>query len=193
MLVTAPNYGLLSGNCGYDDLYGKCGLVECHPSERGHQLIDSGLILDIIGIGVPFLIMFISYSIVYSIVSKVEVTEDVSTKQFKISTIVLTGCYVVFILPVCIVELIPDSNVNKGLIYMAVYTWFWNVFIVNVFIYAIYLPRCREAICIMFKDVFTTFLPHTKIRSNMNNRSRDDSTSDRGIRFSNAVETKYFT
>ena len=45
--------------------------------------------------------------------SNVEVNDDVSTKQFKMSTIVLTGCYFVFILPVGLVELIPDANKNK--------------------------------------------------------------------------------
>ena len=74
---------------------------------------------------------------------------------------------------------------------MGVYTWFWIVFIVNVFIYAIYLPSVREAMSMMTKDVMSTFLPCTTGRQAERSRL-DSSFVDRGVHFSNAVETRRF-
>ena len=40
-----------------------------------------------------------------------------------------------------------------------IYTWYWLVYVINVFVYVIYLPRCREAILTLLEDLFSPVIP----------------------------------
>ena len=118
---------------------------------------------------------YLSWSYWYPTLLSLSNWEHMPTKMeqenTKISTIVLTCCYFVFILPVFMVEWIPPKVGDKergfrywepfnqtfiffqALIVAIIYSVYWLVYVVNVFVYVIYLPRCRDAICFMVKDL----------------------------------------
>ena len=98
------------GEFGFDPLHGKCHLVEC-DSESGK--IKPTWLINTLGVSIPFLIVIISYSAVFLKLkqpSSGRPNQDMDpNNQYKISTIVLTACYFVFILPIYIIEFIPVS------------------------------------------------------------------------------------
>ena len=103
ILTSFPYFGWY-GQFGFDPIHGKCHLVECdEDSENGK--IKPSILINTIGEGIPFVIVIISYSAVF--LKLREDDNDDSTSQYKISTIILTFCYFIFILPNYVVELIP--------------------------------------------------------------------------------------
>ena len=172
ILLTSATLSGLCGEYGFDANHGKCHLVECDRCSRYFNYEGKcvpHIIINTIGIGIPFLIILVSYTIVF-IKLRTYANED-GTREYKISTIVLTCCYFVFILPVFMVEWIPPKvgdkergfrywepfnqtfNFFQALIVAIIYSVYWLVYVVNVFVYVIYLPRCRDAICFMVKDL----------------------------------------
>ena len=103
ILTSFPYFGWY-GQFGFDPIHGKCHLVECdEDSENGK--IKPSILINTIGTGIPFVIVIISYSAVF--LKLREDDNDDSTSQYKISTIILTFCYFIFILPIYVVEFIP--------------------------------------------------------------------------------------
>lgn len=154
ILTSFPYFGWY-GQFGFDPIHGKCHLVECdEDSENGK--IKPSILINTIGTGIPFVIVIISYSAVF--LKLREDDNDDSTSQYKISTIILTFCYFIFILPIYVVEFIPVIC-NKDLASALIYTWYWLVYVINVFVYVIYLPRCREAILTLLADLFSPVIP----------------------------------
>ena len=72
-------------------------------------------------------------------------------------TIILIFCYIIFILPIYVVEWIP-SYVNYGpKISVIMCTWYWLIYIINVFVYIIYSERARECIGFFLRDIAGIF------------------------------------
>jgi len=157
LLVSLPLFNVV-GEFGYDLQNGKCALIECSnwmDFETDIYLSPGAVILSI-GVGLPFLVVLVSYGIVFRILDQQQnLYQSVSSGQYKRSTVILTLCYFVFILPICIIEWVPITIKGKDLIHALVFSWYLLTYIVNVFVYVIYLPRCREAIILMFRDIFS--------------------------------------
>ena len=83
------------------------------------------------------------------------------TKAIMKSSIILTLCYFIFILPIYILELIPlRAGYHKQVIGVITYSWYWLVYMIDAFVYVLYWPRCREALWIMIKDIISPIRKH---------------------------------
>ena len=102
ILTSFPYFGWY-GQFGFDPIHGKCHLVECDEDRENGQIKPS-ILVNTIGAGIPFVIVIISYSAVFL---KLREDDNDDTSQYKISTIILTFCYCIFILPIYAVEFIP--------------------------------------------------------------------------------------
>ena len=58
-----------------------------------------------------------------------------------------------------------------------IYTWYWLVYAINVFVYVIYLPRCREAILTLLSDLCS---PVSQLQRGT--RTRTQTETDWGVR-----------
>ena len=104
--------------------------------------------------GIPFIVVIISYSAILRKYSNQNY--ESGTKAIMKSTIILTLCYFIFIFPIYILELIPlEAGPHKQLIGVITYSWYWLVYMIDAFVYVLYWPRCREALWIMIKDIFS--------------------------------------
>ena len=92
---------------GFDCHNGKCTLVYCDKC-NGDQL-------DIIVIATPFIVMCVSYIAVFIKLQRNHDEDDITTKQYKVSTFVLTFCYAVLIIPNAILSWIsPEVKKVSG-------------------------------------------------------------------------------
>ena len=104
--------------------------------------------------GIPFIVVIISYSAILRKYSNLH--HESGTKEIMKSTIILTLCYFIFILPIYILELIPlTAGPHKQVIGVITYSWYWLVYMIDAFVYVLYWPRCREAVWFMIKDIFS--------------------------------------
>ena len=114
--VARPIFGIC-GDFGFDRTSGKCVLIDCDNcngvQDSGSGFCPPGGIINTAGVGIPFLIILVSYTIVFVKLRTYSDDVDVDVDQYKISTIVLTCCYFVFILPVFMVEWIPPKTDDK--------------------------------------------------------------------------------
>ena len=109
--------------------------------------------------GIPFIVVIISYSAILRKYSNRN--HESGTKAIMKSSIILTLCYLIFILPIYILELIPlQAGPHKQLIGVITYSWYWLVYMIDAFVYVLYWPRCREALWIMIKDIFSPIRRH---------------------------------
>lgn len=58
-----------------------------------------------------------------------------------------------------------------------IYTWYWLVYAINVFVYVIYLPRCREAILTLLADLFSPLIN----KLHLGTRTRTHTETDWGV------------
>lgn len=146
-ITALPLLGVL-GTFGYDPIHGKCHLIECKD-----WMWPPGAIMNTIGVGLPFAVLIISYS---AMLRKYGNLNDSRTKEIVKSLIILTLCYFIFILPIYLLELIPlEAHLNKELIGVCTYSWYWLVYMIDAFVYVLYWPRYREALWMMMKDILT--------------------------------------
>ena len=102
VLTSFPYFGWY-GEFGFDPIHGKCHFVECEE-DRENRKIKPSVLVNTIGVGIPFAIVILSYSAVFF---KLGESDDDDTIQYKRSTIILTICYFIFIFPIYVVEFIP--------------------------------------------------------------------------------------
>lgn len=102
ILTSFPYFGWY-GNFGFDPIHGKCHFVECEE-DRKNRNIKPSVLVNTIGVGIPFMIVIFSYSAVFF---KLGESDNDDTIQYKRSTIILTICYFFFIFPIYVVEFIP--------------------------------------------------------------------------------------
>ena len=122
-IASAPLSGLI-GDYGFDALHGKCDILNCNlPTKYGFDLPAGGLTLSL-GVGVPCLIVVLSCILIFKrngciILSGEEVQHS---KEIQCIITALVFCYLIFILPIYIIEWIPYRP-NTALVKIGVYTW----------------------------------------------------------------------
>ena len=175
ILLTSATLSGLCGEYGFDANHGKCHLVECDRCSRYFNYEGKcvpHIIINTIGIGIPALIVIISYGASFWKLITDHQDDDVS--QYKRSTIILTVCYVFFIVPIYAIEFIDMDEVKEKVIsnsnrfsigvqiifqaqiVVGIYSVYWLVYVVNVLIYVMYLPRMREAYKLIIIDIIET-------------------------------------
>ena len=154
---------------------GKCHILSCNlPTSLGINLPAGGVTLTL-GVGIPCLITFLSYLVILKKLAcnNIELSEG---KEVKIITGVLIICYLVCILPIYIVEWIPFTEDQSPILSLGIYIWYWFIYIINVFVYILYSPSCRDAIrCFMLDILFILKLrkPH-QLKESVNLSSLQD-------------------
>ena len=143
----------LCGQLGFDPKHGKCKVISCESCSEGSYFTGppGGIVLAV-SIGIPSIVILISYTMVYNSLAKV--TADMDTSNLRKSVLILVICYFSFILPILIIEWLPEDIYGKAVIGVFVYSWYWCIYVINFFIYIIFWRRVRMGIQIFLKDMF---------------------------------------
>ena len=140
------------GKFGYDAVHGKCHIIECEKcSENITFTCPPGGVIIMTGVGVPFMIVLVSYGLVYKSLREADL--NLETRSQQQSVMILTFCYFIFILPIAIIEWLPEAVSNRAFISVSIYLCYWFVYVVNFFIYVIFWRRIRTVIILMLKDL----------------------------------------
>jgi hypothetical protein len=140
------------GKIGYDAVHGICHVIDCEKcSEDSSFYMPAGAPMVVLGIGLPFIVIVVSYSLVYKKLSEMET--DVETWSQRRAVMILAFCYFIFILPLCVTELLPQIISSMDLIRFSIFGWYFQVYVVNFFIYVIFWRRIRTAMKLMLMDV----------------------------------------
>ena len=97
---------------GFDRRTGKCTLVYCDKCNGQQSGIFLGGVIDIVVIATPFLVMCVSYIAVFIKLQRNHTEDDITSKQYKVSTFVLTFCYAIFIIPNAVLSWISPEVKN---------------------------------------------------------------------------------
>ena len=137
---------------GFDAVHGKCHIIECEKcSEDSTFIFPPGGVTLLFGVGLPFVIVLVSYGLVYRTLSQAAI--DAETRIQRRAVMILTSCYIVFILPIGIIEWLPGTILNRAFISVCVYCLYWQVYVVNFFVYIFFYRRIRKGITLMMRDV----------------------------------------
>ena len=126
---------------GYDLSQGVCRIMK-----------ENNLAMMIMALGdvIPTMVVILSYSLVYSGLLKYQG----ETGDQRRAVLVLTLCYLIFILPHQIFEALPANIIaKKALVSVIIHPWYFCVYIVNFFIYIIFWPRIRKAMQLLLADL----------------------------------------
>ena len=138
-----PLFPLLGacGKIGYDAVQGRC-----------HIICPEARIILLVGDGLPMIILVVSYAIVYMKLQRAP--RDDEARRKKINVLILTFCYIVFMLPHSIFEALPvDAIPNRAFFNVIFHAWFWCMFAINFFIYIIFWERVRKAMKLLMYDI----------------------------------------
>ena len=150
--ISCINLFEVCGEIGYDAVHGICHVISCEKcSQESTIKLPTITLLVVLGIGLPFIIILVSYSLVFKTLSEVET--DVETWSQRRAVMILAFCYFIFILPCGINELLPETVSSRAFIRVGIYCWYWLVYVVNFFIYVIFWRRIRTAMILMLKDI----------------------------------------
>ena len=125
---------------GYDISQGVCRIMK----ENNHAMIIMAL-----GDVIPTMVVILSYGLVYT--DLVKYKEETGGQRRAV--LILTLCYLIFILPHQICEALPANTPKKALVSVIIHPWYFCVYIVNFFIYIIFWPRIRKAMQLLLEDV----------------------------------------
>ena len=129
-----------------------CHILDCGECSRDSNInLPSGAPSAVLGIGFPFIVILISYSLVYVKLSEGET--DVETWSQRRAVMILTFCYFIFTLRLCVSALLPEAISSRASIRVAIYSWYFQVYVVNFFIYVIFWRRVRTAMKLMMMDI----------------------------------------
>ena len=160
----------LCGQLGYDPKHGKCKMISCESClEVSSFTAPPGGVVLAISVGVPSLVVLVSYTLVYKSLAKIP--GDVDTRSQRKSVLILAICYFVFILPILIIEWLPEDVSDKASIGVGVYSWYWCIYIINFFIYIIFWRRVRKGIVLFLTDIFGGLGSKLKSNSASNDQS----------------------
>ena len=149
-LASIPLWGWC-GNLGYDPLHGTCKIISCQNCFGEGSFVSMGGIIVTVSVGVPAVVVLVSYSLVYSSLIKAPLNQE--TVGLRRSVLILTVCYFIFILPILIIEWIPEKMPNLDVIRIGIYSWYWCIYVVNFLIYIIVWRKIRMGIHIFIKDI----------------------------------------
>jgi hypothetical protein len=161
-LASIPLLGVYGG-MGYNAVNGKCQIIQLEGNTLSSHV--SGVIFTV-GSGVPFIVMLISYGLVYRSLYQNHATDVESIKNQK-AVMILTFCYFIFVIPVSIIELVPENLDHKEWISLGLFFWHCLIYILNPFLYCFSEIRIRTATVLMFKDVFEVSGYDWETRSNI--------------------------
>ena len=166
-----PFNGLI-GQYGYDAAMGKCHIINC---DHDKSIFPAGAVILSFGVGIPCIVLMVSYAVlIYRLVmSRVEAVKE--KREIVFITLLLIMCYLLFILPIYIVEWITEFQAGP-IASVLICTWYWLIYIINVFVYILYSPSCRDAIrCFMLDILFILKLrkPH-QLKESVNLSSLQD-------------------
>jgi len=125
---------------GFDDSQGVCRIMKEN---------NLATILMALGDVIPTTVVIISYGLVYTDL----VNYQGVTGEQRRAVLVLTLCYLIFILPHQIFEALSAYIPKKALVSVIIHPWYFLVYIVNFFIYIIFWPRIRKAMQLLLADV----------------------------------------
>ena len=120
--ASAPLSGLI-GEYGFDARNGKCHILSCNLLvSHGFDLPAGGITLSL-GVGLPCIVVVMSCIVIFmrfgSCITQYE--EEVKEIQYIIAALV--GSYLIFILPIYIIEWVPYKKEFSALATILVYTW----------------------------------------------------------------------
>ena len=117
--ITSIPFFELCGQFGYDAVHGKCHIVECERfSDDSSFICPPGGVLLAIGVGLPFIIVLVSYGLVYKTLK--QGSTDAETWNQRRSVMILTSCYFIFIMPIGIIEWLPEAVSDRALVSVAI-------------------------------------------------------------------------
>ena len=143
----------LVGQYGYDAVMGECHILNCDLSNDMNIYIPASGVTLTLGVGLPCFISFAAYFLILHSFDDSETQERAQLNEILKVTSVLIFCYVVFILPTYIVQWVPFSENFYPVISLFIHLWYFQIYIINAFVYIIYGQRCRDAISLFFRDL----------------------------------------
>ena len=132
---------------GYDANVGKCQIISCSIPSDSNIILSAREVTLTLGVGLPFFLILVASIIIF------KTCFNGQTNEIHKVTSVLIFCYVAFILPIYILEWIPYSHDYFPKITLLIYSWYWLIYIINVFVYIISVRVCRDAIGLFLRDL----------------------------------------
>jgi len=143
------------GTFGYDVRHGKCEVVHCETSEG---FFPGGFLFSV-AFFVPLIFLLVSHVVVITALEVEKRRKDkkilanqtqVPTGQIQITLLVLSLAYILFALPVLVIE---NTNNLKEVIHLTAYSWYWWMYAINFILYLITLEDFRGIYKLFFSDV----------------------------------------
>ena len=123
--ASVPLSGLI-GEYGFDALNGKCHILSCNlPASHGFDLPAGGITLSL-GVGLPCIIVVMSCIVIIMKSGSCirQYGEEVEyPKEIQRIIAALVWSYLIFILPIYIIEWVPYKPEFSALATILVYTW----------------------------------------------------------------------
>ena len=130
----------ICGKYGYDAVHGKCHIIECENcSEDSSFSFPPGGVILAVGVGLPFMVVVVSYGLVYR--TLMQCPPEVDTVEQIRSVKILTCCYFLFILPIAIIEWLPEIVTMRAFVSIIFYLIYWFIYIINFFIYIFFWKK----------------------------------------------------
>ena len=131
--------------------------------------------MDSLGVILPGIIIFVSYSVVYFRVQRVEYNEEEQTgikssRNLTKSLVKLSVSYMIFNIPIWIL-LFFDNN---ALITTILHSFYWPTYVVNFFIYILVWETFQLAAKNLVKDIMESILGISKKQAEEIRKSSTD-------------------
>ena len=98
-------------------------MIECEKcSEDSTTISPPGGIILTVGVGLPSIVVLVSYGLVYKSLNQCAAVED--TQDQQLSVMILTFCYFIFILPIAIIEWLPEAVSKRAYISISIYLFY---------------------------------------------------------------------
>ena len=131
-LASLPFFNIC-GQYGYDPAHGRCHLLPCKKcSLTSNFSVPPSVLLEVMGTGVPTIVVIISYTLVYWNLNNSKEMEGVA--PLKRAVLILSFSYFVFILPNALTGYFPFEVSKWAVIGTCLDCWYWNIYVVNFFI-----------------------------------------------------------
>jgi len=143
------------GTFGYDARHGKCEVIQCQPQDG---FFPGGFLFSVVFF-VPFFLVLISYIFISTMLEiekrrkrrTLNNQSQVPFGQIQVTLLVLSASYVLFALPVVIIENINISDAD--FVSLCVYSWYWWMYAINFLLYVTTLSDFRR----LYKQLLSDF------------------------------------
>ena len=161
-LIVIPLLGVYGG-IGFSAVHGKCQIT---PLDEDTIISHAGGVIFTVGTVGPFIVMLVSYGLVYKSLYENMASDEESYKKQQ-AVFMYIFCYAIFIIPYPIIELLSDDIDNKEIISLSFFCWHCLIYILNPFLYGFSDMRIRTATTFMFKDLLGLAGSDEETRSNL--------------------------